>query len=97
MVVLGSGGHTGEIMPIIAQISKDKRFTGSHYTFICADTDSLSFKNPQIPAGSSFIKIPRARKVGQSFVTSIFTTLKSILAALKLMFQKKMIELTLYN
>ncbi|EAY12034.1 hypothetical protein TVAG_038800 [Trichomonas vaginalis G3] len=86
MSVLGSGGHTGEMMPLIEALSKEKKYT--KFTIICADSDKLSFQHPSIPKNSILKTIPRSRKVGQSFFTSIFTTIWSILASLTLMFQK---------
>ena len=84
MVVLGSGGHTGEMMPIIGKISDDKRFLRTKFIFISSQTDSLSFQHPLIPEHSDLIQIPRSRNVGQSFFTSIFTTFYSFASSLKL-------------
>lgn len=86
MSVLGSGGHTGEMMPLIAALAEDKKY--AKFTLICADSDKLSFQHPSIPKGSTLKTIPRSRKVGQSFFTSVFTTIWSIFAALPLMFNK---------
>lgn len=87
MVVLGSGGHTGEIAPLVNALSKSPNY-GS-FTFIASNTDSLSQKHPLIPKEkSTFLTIPRARNVGQSYFTSIFTTIYSFLACLPLMFRK---------
>ena len=85
MAVLGSGGHTGEIMPLVDALHKDGHY--DKFTFVAADTDKLSFLHPLIPENSEKISIPRSRKVGQSFFTSIFTTFKSFIVALPLMFK----------
>lgn len=86
LVVLGSGGHTGEIMPIVSLLSKSPNY--GEFTFVASDTDTLSFKHPLLPKGAKYRRIPRSRKVGQSFFTSIFTTLYSILMNLPLMFTR---------
>ena len=86
MCVLGSGGHTGEMMPLIDALHK-----ADHYkpiTFVCADSDKLSFLHPLIPEGSVKKTIPRARNVGQSFSSSIFTTINSFFASLSLISEK---------
>lgn len=86
LVVLGSGGHTGEIMPIVSLLAKSPNY--GEFTFVSADSDTLSFKHPSIPKGSKFRTIPRSRKVGQSFFTSIFTTLYSLVMNIPLLLVK---------
>jgi len=76
MLVLGSGGHTTELL-------KAMEYTGDGFArrcYVIADTDRLSAgkipeKDPHV------ITIPRAREVHQSYVTSVFTTLWAILHA----------------
>jgi beta-1,4-N-acetylglucosaminyltransferase len=87
MIVLGSGGHTGEIL---IMLSKLKLETFSKIFFIISHNDVRSegkakevlnleqsemLKNQKI----IFHKIYRSRNVGQSFFSSIFTTIYSML------------------
>jgi beta-1,4-N-acetylglucosaminyltransferase len=83
LVVLGSGGHTGEIMPIVAALTRWKHFRS--LTAVAAATDRLSFGHPLLPAAATKLTIPRAREVGQSYFTSFFSTVVSFCAALRLL------------
>ncbi|OQR82943.1 UDP-N-acetylglucosamine transferase subunit ALG14 [Achlya hypogyna] len=79
LVVLGSGGHTTEMLKLI------KRLQRSRYTplaFVVAATDHTSREkakqerqNPDI----TFFEIPRSREVGQSWITTVFSTAKAFL------------------
>ncbi|PVU98242.1 hypothetical protein BB559_001720 [Furculomyces boomerangus] len=81
LVVLGSapfeyiGGHTTEIIMIIKELKLQGNIS---YVFVYGNDDLFS-KNHALKLDVSnhkkFIEIPRARKVGQSFLTSVFTTL----------------------
>lgn len=81
-LVIGSGGHTTEILRILRHLKPD-RFTPRTYILASSDTTSM---NKIVELENSFanqgeykiIAIPRSRKVHQSYVTSIFTTLYSI-------------------
>lgn len=81
MVVLGSGGHTAEMLTAIQHLDR-RRFAPVSY--IAADSDQGSLERaqafewklatkPAIPP--TFCTIPRSRYVGQSYITSIWTTL----------------------
>ncbi|GMR38874.1 hypothetical protein PMAYCL1PPCAC_09069 [Pristionchus mayeri] len=85
MTVLGSGGHTTEMLDLL------KNFDGKTYnnrTYVVADTDNHSerkaLESEQARSGGDFLieKIPRAREVGQSKFSSVFTTLRASLHAL---------------
>lgn len=87
LVVLGSGGHTGEMAPLVNALHESKNY--KRFTFVSANTDHLSKQHQLIPQeGSIFLSIPRARNVGQSYISSILTTIYSFLASLPLMFRK---------
>ncbi|KAA1133671.1 UDP-N-acetylglucosamine transferase subunit [Puccinia graminis f. sp. tritici] len=85
-ILLGSGGHTGEMIRLLSGLPFD-RYTPR--TYIISSGDSLSrFKALELErlkqAGQyEFLEIPRARRVNQSFVTSIFTTITSLLVCLR--------------
>ena len=94
LAVLGSGGHTTEMIRLLSSLTK-ANYQPLYY--IVADTDTTSVKRlnnvheannqnrdqadeKKCPPNHAYIfKIPRAREVGQSYITSIFTTLKSIM------------------
>jgi len=94
LIVLGSGGHTAEMLSLLSVLRKD-RFTPRFY--IAAATDNMSLQKarsfedyvPDKPAGkeasSQFMQIYRSREVGQSYVTSVWTTIVAIAHALWLM------------
>ncbi|KAL6906067.1 hypothetical protein ACP4OV_003668 [Aristida adscensionis] len=92
LVVLGSGGHTAEMMNIVAALQKD-RFAPRFY--VAALTDNMSLQKAQVYEQSliqsdrektienaHFMQIYRSREVGQSYITSIATTLVATLHAM---------------
>ncbi|KAL9452252.1 hypothetical protein AB3S75_008108 [Citrus x aurantiifolia] len=94
LIVLGSGGHTAEMMNLLSVLQMD-RFTPRFY--IAAATDNMSLQkarvfedsllHEKVIKGSSaqFMQICRSREVGQSYVTSVWTTLLATTHALWLM------------
>lgn len=95
-IVIGSGGHTAEILKLIQNLNS---LNYSPRIYIMASTDTSSeVKIHQIEEthlsrnGSDcyeIVKIPRSRSVGQSYITSVFTTLFSSLASLPVMLRKR--------
>lgn len=82
MVILGSGGHTGEILMMIKKLDLYKfnkiLFISSHNDYNSEkkakeilNLDKKEQKHVQ------FAKVFRSRNVGQSYLTSIFTTIFS--------------------
>ncbi|CEF69029.1 UDP-N-acetylglucosamine transferase subunit ALG14 homolog [Strongyloides ratti] len=93
MAVMGSGGHTMELSSLIRSL-KQKNYNERYY--IIADTDILSEEKIHVLEKETFDygkykieKIPRSREVGQSYFTSIFSTLKAFFACLKIVFELK--------
>ncbi|CAJ1931112.1 unnamed protein product [Sphenostylis stenocarpa] len=95
LIILGSGGHTAEMLNLLAVLQKD-RFNPRFY--IAAATDNMSLQKAQLLEDSlaaqnetrvtdtaQFMKIYRSREVGQSYITSIWTTLIAMVHALWLM------------
>ncbi|KAM7260168.1 hypothetical protein ACFE04_015909 [Oxalis oulophora] len=93
LIVLGSGGHTAEMLDLLSMLQND-RFTPRFY--FAAATDNMSLQKARlfedslfetggrrIPA--QFMQIYRSREVGQSYITSIWTTFIAIAHALWLM------------
>ncbi|KAH7568612.1 hypothetical protein ACOSP7_011628 [Xanthoceras sorbifolium] len=94
LIVLGSGGHTAEMMNLLSVLQMD-RFTPRFY--IAAATDNMSLQKARVfedslvdkkgikGVSAQFMQIYRSREVGQSYVTSVWTTLHATAHALWLM------------
>ncbi|KAL1122111.1 hypothetical protein AAG570_003517 [Ranatra chinensis] len=82
MVVMGSGGHTTEMLRITKHLNKE-RYTPRVYIVSSTDTTTIS----RVLAGEdssgtyTICKIPRSREVKQSYLTSIFTTALSTVSS----------------
>ncbi|ORY53389.1 oligosaccharide biosynthesis protein Alg14 like-domain-containing protein [Leucosporidium creatinivorum] len=80
-VFLGSGGHTAEMMRLVSGLDWQRYSTR---VWIISSGDLLSESKAlalekQIGTGSfTLLRIPRARRVHQSYLTSPFTTLYSL-------------------
>ena len=88
LTVAGSGGHTAELLQLLsaatssAPSSNVPRVNYSPRHYIVADTDHMSqdkIEQFEKERGATVVisKIPRAREVGQSYLTSVLTTLYS--------------------
>lgn len=90
MVILGSGGHTTEMLALVKELDKT-RYTPRTYVLAETDTTSesrlLALEKDQ--ADFQTIRIGRSRHVGQSFSSAIFTTLRSILQCFPLMYGQR--------
>lgn len=81
LVVLGSGGHTAEMLALIAPLRREDYAI----EFCKADTDTTSAQRLSLEqrggAGRDGKRrihdIPRSREVGQSYLTSVLTTLRA--------------------
>lgn len=93
LIVLGSGGHTAEMLNLLSVLNTD-RFAPRYY--IAAATDNMSLQKARLFENSlidktgvvenaQFMQIYRSREVGQSYLTSVGTTLIAIAHALWLM------------
>lgn len=84
LVVLGSGGHTTEMLALIKNLNTTEIYTPLIY--MVASTDDTSLRRvdaePSAPRAHVIYRLPRSREVGQSYSTSIFTTLWSLVVAL---------------
>lgn len=91
LIVLGSGGHTAEMLAILKHLTKEK-YSPRYYVLSDTDTTSES-KVLQIeePATSSrdyhILRIKRSRHVGQIYFTSVFTTIQSIFLSIPLAYR----------
>lgn len=87
MVLLGSGGHTGEMMYILSSLKKEY---STQISSVSTNDDSISpikFTR-RFPTSRNF-SIPRPRKVGQSYFTSIFTTIYAAFATFILLLKQR--------
>ncbi|KAM7500642.1 hypothetical protein LguiA_025056 [Lonicera macranthoides] len=96
LIVLGSGGHTAEMLNLLSVLQID-HFSPRFY--IAAATDNMSLEKARVFENSlvdkteggkatknpQFMQIYRSREVGQSYITSIGTTFIALAHALWLM------------
>ena len=69
MAVLGSGGHTTELLKLMKRLNRD---VYTYITFVLAETDGTSQKRTQLDydfreATDAFVVIPRSREVRNVF------------------------------
>ncbi|ALC48440.1 CG6308 [Drosophila busckii] len=95
-VILGSGGHTAEMCKINRALMRQQsqqaqKYQPVRYIVANSDTTSQSILKAALPDTSSqdFINVPRSRSVGQSWLTSIFTTLWALLWSCWLVWRDK--------
>jgi len=102
MVVIGSGGHTAEMFHALSGVDTEI-FTPRCYVLATTDRRSedkiLEFeqkvskskrkKSNRSEESYHVKKIPRSRHVGQSKITSIWTTIWSFFFCLKLLYQER--------
>jgi beta-1,4-N-acetylglucosaminyltransferase len=91
LVVIGSGGHTAEMVHILRSFLSDEKktkkrdfsnlFPKREYIFAVSDKTSVAkierFEREEVQGAGEYENhfVPRAREVGQSYFTSVFTTL----------------------
>ncbi|KAI8509099.1 UDP-N-acetylglucosamine transferase subunit [Branchiostoma belcheri] len=77
LVVVGSGGHTTEVLRLMSGLSD--KYAPRYY--IIAETDQMSEEKYEIQ------KVPRSREVAQSWLSTVFTTLYATLFSFPLVFR----------
>lgn len=84
MIILGSGGHTTEMLKIVNRLSP---VLYTPRVYVIADSDTTS--QPRIDGGKpenyEIIRTYRSRAVQQSYITSVFTTIWSTLSAIPML------------
>ena len=92
LVILGSGGHTTEMIKILSKLSL------AHYSprfYVVAKSDNLSVNKlfQHVKYINSFDTIPRAREVGQGFSSSLLSSIRAILIGMTILlrYRPKMI------
>ncbi|XP_078037359.1 ALG14, UDP-N-acetylglucosaminyltransferase subunit [Augochlora pura] len=97
LIVLGSGGHTAEMIRILRYL-EFKNFSPRIY--VHADTDVISVEKVQDLEKDNtdykIIKIQRSREIKQSYYTSVYTTLQATLESIPLLWTERP-ELLLCN
>uniref|UniRef100_A0A182PN08 UDP-N-acetylglucosamine transferase subunit ALG14 n=1 Tax=Anopheles epiroticus TaxID=199890 RepID=A0A182PN08_9DIPT len=103
MVVMGSGGHTAEMLRIVERLS-DERYSPRHY--LIASTDKTSVvkviesevrRQPDTQKQTyEIITIPRSRDVHQSYLSSVATTVLALLHCIPIVLKARP-ELILTN
>lgn len=101
MVVLGSGGHTAEMLTMLSDIVQHTAAPPRiHYVVGATDNHSAA-KAAALHAADSasaaalreadahFVTLPRAREVGESWLSSVYSSLRTLLAALALVWRTK--------
>lgn len=95
LVVLGSGGHTAEMLTLVDDVISSLK-GDVDITYIYGSTDnhskakaarvSMATEAPGlVKVAQVFKALPRAREVGQSWASSIWTSLKTSVSAAKLL------------
>lgn len=83
MIILGSGGHTSEMMTLLKHIPLNQY---KQCFFVMADTDRFSAqKVAQLYPEHKILTIPRSREVGQSWGSSFISTLISSFKSVSLL------------
>ena len=86
VIVVGAGGHSSEMMKLLSGLQLERY---SPRIYIVARNDHISRKKIQSleSVGQLTIwSITRAREVGQSYLTSLFTTLLAFIHSIPLLF-----------
>lgn len=103
-ILLGSGGHSGEMLRMVKNMKLE--MCKRTWIYTSGDLTSLgrvqAFEDGVQKPGSenpkpAFFELKRARRVGQSYFSSVFTTLASMLAAFMFAFTTPPPEILLIN
>ena len=96
VIVFGSGGHTTEMAMLIQSLSVD-HYHPIHCILAASDTTSMSrLQDVHVLSQAQWHTIHRSREVKQSWVSTVFTAMYSMLEALLLVYSIKP-ELILCN
>jgi UDP-N-acetylglucosamine transferase subunit ALG13 len=95
-IVLGSGGHTSEMintLRVISQPSWKSKMFDVFYVVSATDKDSSAvaerFEKDHGEREARILRIPRAREVGQSYLTSMWSTLRALSVCLSHMWTEQ--------
>ena len=85
LIVLGSGGHTSEMLRLVSALDSTK-YTPQIYMVAETDTSSIS-KLEAMKIRGKIEVIPRSREVGQSWLSTILTTINATLVCVKILWK----------
>ena len=93
MIILGSGGHTGEMLLMIKKLDLNK-FRKVYFVYSKNDSTSLKKLKETFPEIENNNKIKifsiyRSRNVGQTYKSSILTTIYSFFEAFLIIFKTR--------
>lgn len=99
-ILLGSGGHTGEMIRILDTV--DLSYLSRTWFISSGDNTSINkakdFENRlESDCKAQFVQLHRARKVGEGFILSIINTVKSTLLTIPVLLQLPKITILLIN
>ena len=113
LAVLGSGGHTTEMLHLLTSVTSEnytplnyvmassdttsKNRLGAFDASTAKSPSDKSGHSKTLPPYNEIYTIPRAREVGQSYFTSIFTTINSILHSARIVLIDTRPDLLLIN
>jgi beta-1,4-N-acetylglucosaminyltransferase len=90
LIVLGSGGHTAEMLKLLPAL-KSNRYSPRHY--VAADTDTTSEKRAkarnELPQDAVIHRVSRSREVGQSYLSAVVPTAGALLQSFLLLLRLK--------
>lgn len=92
MVLLGSGGHTGEMLRLLAGVNLDR----CKKTWLVSSGDSSLLEKIK-GNGDPVLVLKRARRVGQPLLTSVLTTMWSFLSFAVSLLRSPLPDLVLLN
>ncbi|KAK6204273.1 UDP-N-acetylglucosamine transferase subunit ALG14 [Scheffersomyces amazonensis] len=102
MIMLGSGGHTGEMIRLLSKVKLENfnriwvSSSGDSSSLIKAKEYEENLKTNQL--SSIYLTLYRARKVGESIPSSIISTIKSFISTFNSLIQlKELPSLVLLN
>ncbi|KFB38188.1 AGAP003461-PA-like protein [Anopheles sinensis] len=103
MIVMGSGGHTAEMLRIVERLDSD-RYSPRQYIIASADKTSVvkviesEIRRQPDPAQQTYeiITITRSREVHQSYISSVATTLMALVNCVPIVLKARP-ELVLTN
>eukprot|EP01062_Namystynia_karyoxenos_P073786 TRINITY_DN70615_c0_g1_i1.p1 TRINITY_DN70615_c0_g1~~TRINITY_DN70615_c0_g1_i1.p1 ORF type:complete len:427 (+),score=109.85 TRINITY_DN70615_c0_g1_i1:75-1283(+) len=87
LVVLGSGGHTSEMFYDLRTIQDWAESWEAYYLVAATDAKSQApadaFERERGAAGARLLRVPRAREVGQPYLSSVPSTLRAAAGSLR--------------
>jgi len=98
LVIIGSGGHTQEMMKLVGVLDGGKY---PQRSYVVARTDLMGEDKVRQLERECFHgegqfrieKIPRSREVGQNYLTSVWTTLVAAVVSLRILWETRQVPL----